>query len=176
MQNKFHRLKYSQEYYQKKIDAGKCTNCQRLAIAPYKSCEECRAYRDRRRIELNKQGLCHRHRLPILFPYKGRCQKCVDSWRLRVWKLTPEAYAEKKRVQENKCAICKREFVGEPSIDHNHKCCDYQAQKGDITPCGKCTRDLLCDMCNHGLGSFMDNPEILRAAADYIERWKGKGN
>jgi hypothetical protein len=31
-------------------------------------------------------------------------------------------------------------------------------------------RDWLCRLCNAGLGMFRDNPDALRAAADYIER------
>ena len=35
-------------------------------------------------------------------------------------------------------------------------------------------RGLLCNNCNQGLGQFKDNPEYLRAAADYIERDRAK--
>ena len=31
-------------------------------------------------------------------------------------------------------------------------------------------RGWACQNCNHGLGNFKDSPELLRAAADYLER------
>lgn len=34
-------------------------------------------------------------------------------------------------------------------------------------------RKMLCEECNRGLGQFKDSPELLRAAASYIEETKG---
>lgn len=71
--------------------------------------------------------------------------------------------------QENKCAICKVGFIfvtdqkgrnrNSADIDHNHST--------------NIVRGLLCRHCNTGLGLFKESPESLRAAADYIEQWKG---
>jgi hypothetical protein len=60
------------------------------------------------------------------------------------------------------CGLCGA--TGRLVIDHDHTCCP-----GERT-CGKCTRGFLCRGHNVGLGLFGDDPALLRAAADYIER------
>ena len=49
-------------------------------------------------------------------------------------------------------------------IDHDHACCS------GLKTCGECVRGLLCRNHNVGLGLFNDDPEMLRKAADYIEK------
>lgn len=78
--------------------------------------------------------------------------------------LGEEAYSEMLAAQDGLCAICGcietvLDRTGKPkklSVDHCHT---------SIT-----IRGLLCSSCNHGLGSFVDSPERLRAAAEYLER------
>lgn len=57
--------------------------------------------------------------------------------------------------QNGCCAIC-----GNPTpaleIDHNHT-------TGDV-------RELLCGLCNRGLGNFKDDPERLLKAVEYVRR------
>lgn len=53
------------------------------------------------------------------------------------------------------CAICGQPFVKTPQADHDHA-------TGQV-------RGLLCGNCNSGLGLLQDNPELLRAAANYLE-------
>lgn len=54
------------------------------------------------------------------------------------------------------CALCRR--VKKLVMDHCHA-------EGEL-------REKLCGTCNSGLGMFRDDPELLRRAADYIERWR----
>ena len=67
-------------------------------------------------------------------------------------------------AQGGKCAICRREAYGSARntrslhIDHDH-------ETGLL-------RGLLCHSCNLALGLFLDSPELLRTAAEYVEEWK----
>lgn len=60
------------------------------------------------------------------------------------------------------CDICGVET--EVHVDHDHRCCPGKYS------CGKCVGGFLCNNCNNGLGRFNDDPELLRAAAAYLER------
>jgi Recombination endonuclease VII len=70
--------------------------------------------------------------------------------------------------QNGACAICRQpetaSFRGEVkwlSVDHCHTT--------------KAVRGLLCSACNHGIGHMRDNPELLRAAAGYLDRFAAPG-
>lgn len=65
-------------------------------------------------------------------------------------------YSELIKIQNGKCAICKKNE--ELVVDHNHKT--------------KEVRGLLCWKCNVGLGHFNDNPEYLKEAINYLEKSK----
>lgn len=81
---------------------------------------------------------------------------------------TPEEIEAMSQAQEHRCAICREPFGQElkRSIDHDHACCPGGGS------CGKCVRALLCTSCNHGLGKFLDDPALLRAAASYLESYR----
>lgn len=66
-------------------------------------------------------------------------------------------------VEGRECQICGS--TQNPSIDHDHGCCP-----GDKT-CGDCIRDVLCRSCNMGLGQLRDDPNLLKAAIDYLARF-----
>lgn len=69
-----------------------------------------------------------------------------------------EALLEK---QGGVCAICRRDCrdsaKGVLCVDHDH-------DTGEI-------RGLLCSQCNAGLGNLSDNPEVIYAAASYLEKF-----
>lgn len=116
--------------------------------------------------------------------YSWQCKTCKSEYWKRWRKDNPVLAREKdirgnakkvpgatidirKRLyeeQDGKCAICKTPGLmygeGTPketlALDHNHA-------TGQL-------RQLLCIKCNRGLGLFMDDPELLREAARYLER------
>jgi recombination endonuclease VII len=63
------------------------------------------------------------------------------------------------------CRICGHDEPGPKGwvIDHDRSCCPSDKS------CPKCRRGVLCLWCNMSLGSAFDRPQILRAAAEYIE-------
>lgn len=70
----------------------------------------------------------------------------------------PEQYEEMRDAQGDCCAICQVPFDGPGAcaVDHDHAT-------------GK-VRGMLCGRCNRAIGLLRDDPEIMRQAADYIER------
>jgi Recombination endonuclease VII len=63
-------------------------------------------------------------------------------------------YLDLLRVQNEKCAICRK--PGDLVIDHDH-------ETGAV-------RGLLCARCNSGLGFFADAPDRLANAIVYLRR------
>jgi hypothetical protein len=75
--------------------------------------------------------------------------------------LTPADYERMLVEQNGVCAICRRANRGKFSknplgVDHCHK-------TGRV-------RGLLCHQCNFAIGHAGDDPMVLRAAADYLEK------
>lgn len=59
------------------------------------------------------------------------------------------------RETVKECALCKA--TAKLQVDHCHV-------NGTV-------RSMLCGRCNRSLGGFGDNPELLRKAADYVEKY-----
>ncbi len=82
--------------------------------------------------------------------------------RLRKYNLSIEDYEILLKKQNYKCAICgysdlnNKQFF--PMVDHCH-----------IT---KKVRGLLCLNCNHGIGKFKDDIELLKNAIKYLRKNK----
>lgn len=82
---------------------------------------------------------------------------------IRRYGITFDRYEAMLAEQDGKCALCGAvpapggiKAAARLHVDHDHA-------SGAV-------RSLLCNGCNRGLGYLKDSPELLRAAADYIER------
>lgn len=87
---------------------------------------------------------------------------------LRRYGLTPDELANMIATQGNRCAICGEspdpngiKAASRLHVDHDHS-------TGQV-------RQLLCNNCNRGIGYLKDDPVLVRAAADYIERHRMVG-
>lgn len=80
----------------------------------------------------------------------------------RRYGMTAEEYRLRVDAQQGRCAVCgdEPENGGRLHVDHNH-------ESGAV-------RDLLCRPCNQALGLANDDPQRLRAMADYLERHASK--
>ena len=76
--------------------------------------------------------------------------------RLSSYGLTDDDYEAMLESQDYRCAICYEHEVRNVrfAVDHCHK--------------SGVNRGLLCAKCNTGLGLFMDDPDLLLRAAEYI--------
>lgn len=80
--------------------------------------------------------------------------------------ISVEEIEDRKRQQNNRCAVCGGE--AEDGKRNKTLCADHDHATGKF-------RGLLCFRCNLGLGYFKDDPERLVAAARYLQR-NGKGD
>ena len=95
--------------------------------------------------------------------FGSRCRACdraanSDGYFYRKYKLTRRELDALRAAQDNRCGIC-----GDPGPQH----LDHDHETGRI-------RQLLCQRCNQGLGLLQDDPDVLRAAADYVDRHRAR--
>lgn len=81
----------------------------------------------------------------------------------RKYGLTPEDFDRMLAAQGGVCAICGNP----PKPDGIRAASRLHPDHDHVT---NRNRDLLCLSCNVGVGHFRDDPALLRAAAEYIER------
>jgi hypothetical protein len=85
--------------------------------------------------------------------FRGYRRSAKGKTRLKyLYGLTPTGVSDLLRESDGLCAICAEEPA--VHIDHNHL-------TGEV-------RGALCRGCNQGLGHLKDDPEILRAAIEYL--------
>lgn len=87
---------------------------------------------------------------------KDRIAELNRRGRIRAYGITPEEYDRMLLAQDKCCALCRRLLETRICIDHDHA-------TGQV-------RALLCVSCNSGLGDLQDDPELMRRAAEYVER------
>lgn len=101
-----------------------------------------------------------------LFWYCSPCRsiKRRDSQ----YNLAPGQFDSMLAAQRGLCAICKSPESGKAwNVDHDHSCCPKPRHS-----CGKCVRGILCTRCNFAIGHFLDNPDAMRAGAQYVESYR----
>lgn len=94
------------------------------------------------------------------------CKNRSDNPKKRLARkgISSDRHDDLMRLQDGRCAVCRRLFEATPHIDHDHSCCSGQSS------CGKCVRGLLCETCNRGLGFFGDDVTVLASAIEYLTR------
>jgi hypothetical protein len=107
----------------------------------------------------NRAGTKQRHKYCVKCTYQRKVatKGIYRPTRAYLYHVKEEYLQQLYISQGGRCAICKE--WGEYKklhVDHNH-----------IT--GK-VRGFLCPNCNKGLGHFLDDSDLLRKAADYIDR------
>lgn len=97
--------------------------------------------------------------------YRQYAQRSRDNYLKRHYAMSLDQYNEILQRQGGTCIICFQTCKTGRSLstDHDHACCPGSKS------CGKCIRGLLCRGCNLAIGYMEDDPDRLRAAADYLE-------
>ena len=166
----------------KRKAAGLCRECKKPSITT--SCEDCKLVRKEKRLERIRNKQCVSCTKPNENG-KDQCDECCSKENARCkeslktpdkyrrWKssqlkhlygITIEEYEEILAEQNYKCEICQQPIGCEnkrPYVDHDH-------ETGAL-------RGLLCQNCNSVLGLAHDSTEVLRRAAEYIEKYKKEG-
>lgn len=137
---------------------GLCFVCRALPRTDgRKSCEPCRLTAKQRReahaAMTTAKGVCRDCAAEPVLPKNTLGLNCRNRKMSQMYGLTVEQYV----ALGSGCGICStdKDLV----VDHDHAT--------------EAVRGLLCSKCNKGLGWFRDHPELLRKAAEYLERGKG---
>ncbi|MEX5258012.1 endonuclease domain-containing protein [Kocuria arenosa] len=99
---------------------------------------------------------------------KDRSRRARMRSRLKRYNLTAERWAQMVEDCHGQCPACHRTMSEKDmAIDHDHSCCP-----GRNISCGQCVRGIICHRCNLRIGYFLDDPEMMREVAAYLDRTK----
>ncbi|CAO0836124.1 Recombination endonuclease VII OS=Streptomyces microflavus OX=1919 GN=Smic_81080 PE=4 SV=1 [Streptomyces microflavus] len=107
------------------------------------------------------------HRIRQAAEWKAaNSERALDADLKRLFGITLGDFNRMVAEQGNVCAICDKPQAGDRrlSIDHDRACCPGSRS------CGMCVRQLLCNLCNTGLGLFRESPDLMDRAKAYILR------
>jgi len=81
--------------------------------------------------------------------------------RLNRYGLTHEAFTAMLASQGGRCAVCRTD---KPRGTQGFGwCVDHDHETGQV-------RGILCGHCNQGIGMLQDDPDVIAAAAKYVQR------
>jgi len=79
---------------------------------------------------------------------------------IKQYGITLEQFEKMKQDQQHKCAICENTFKNsvDTCVDHDHET--------------KKVRALLCNHCNRAIGLFKESTKSIKAALNYLKKYK----
>ena len=86
--------------------------------------------------------------------------KAMHRRLMREFGISLKEYEQKNSAQSGLCMIC-----GKPCVSGRRLAVDHDHVNSQV-------RDLLCTMCNTGLGSFMESTDLLGKAIVYLKKWR----
>lgn len=119
-----------------------------------------RAYRAVNSEKSNEYARNYYHNVTKKDPTKLKAKNKCGAWvrRKKKYGITKKEYTDLLTKQQGRCYICHDDFGEDLRVDHDHS-------TGAI-------RALLCANCNSGIGFFNEEPDRLKAAAEYVsKRW-----
>ena len=131
-------------------------------------CKESKLFADFNKSAKSKDGLQHycracsnkkRKDWDLEDPERTRGKYLRETYGIKL-----SDYNDMLEAQGHKCAICGQDetrFKKKLVIDHDHS-------TGAV-------RQLLCNMCNHGIGNFKDDIDLMANAIKYILKHSKKG-
>ncbi len=137
----------------------------RRAKPPPKVCARCKG---KKGPKYEGRKYCGRCLPQVKQEQKNRAHRTSVAKR---YNMDDGAYDRILEAQGGVCPICLRANgrTKRLSVDHDHSCC------AETPTCGRCTRGLLCSLCNNMLGHARDEPEFFYRAAAYLMSPPAKG-